>query len=108
MLAHEGYQVEIFEKRADPTLGNTPAGRSVNLALTRRAIRAFEMIGAKDRVLSHAIAMFGRTSHNKDGNYYHQYGKENDCNYSISRNLLNNVLIEAAKEEKNINYHFNQ
>lgn len=71
MLAREGYEVDVFEKREDPTLGNAPAGRSVNLALTRRAIRSFEMIGAKERILNHAIPMYGRSSHNQDGVHFH-------------------------------------
>jgi kynurenine 3-monooxygenase len=107
MLAQEGYQVEVFEKREDPTAGNAPAGRSVNLALTRRAIRAFEQIGAKERILEHAIPMYGRSSHNSDGVHFHQYGKVTDCNYSISRGLLNNLLIQVAKETPNVTMHFN-
>lgn len=108
MLAREGYEVEVFEKRLDPTDGSTPAGRSVNLALTRRAIKTFEMIGARERILEHAIPMYGRTSHNNDGTHYHQYGRENDCNYSISRHLLNNLLIQAAKEEPGVTVNFSQ
>lgn len=107
MLARQGYTVELFEKRHDPTLGTTPAGRSVNLSLSRRAIKAFDMIGHKDRILSHAIPMYGRTSHNMTGTYFHQYGRVNDCNYSISRHLLNNVLIDLAKEEPGVTILFN-
>ncbi|CDW76247.1 kynurenine 3-monooxygenase [Stylonychia lemnae] len=108
LLAREGYQVEIYEKRIDPTLGSTPAGRSVNLALTKRAIKALDMIGARERVLSHAIPMYGRTSHNNNATHYHNYGRENDCNYSISRHLLNNLLIQAAKDEPGVTVLFNQ
>ena len=82
-------------------------GRSVNLALTRRAIKAFEMIGAKDTILPNAIPMYGRTSHSTYGTHYHNYGRENDCNYSISRNLLNNLLILAAKKEPGVTVNFN-
>jgi hypothetical protein len=38
-------------------------GRSVNLSLAKRAIKAFEIIGAKDRILEKTIKMYGRTSH---------------------------------------------
>lgn len=65
------------------------------------------MIGARERILEHAIPMFGRTSHNLDGCHYHNYGRETDCNYSISRHLLNNLLIEAAKEERGVTMFFN-
>lgn len=55
LLAKEGFEVEVFEKRADPTLGGGAAGRSVNLSLSKRAINTFEMIGAKERILKHGI-----------------------------------------------------
>jgi len=50
--------------------------------------------------------MYGRTSHNLDGTHFHQYGKQSDHNFSISRNLLNNLLIEAAKEVPGIAFFF--
>lgn len=98
MLSKQGYSVHVFEKRKDPTLGDTPAGRSVNLSLSRRAINAFDILGIKEKILAHGIKMYGRTSHNLDGTHFHQYGKQTDHNFSISRNLLNNLLIECAKE----------
>jgi kynurenine 3-monooxygenase len=70
MLAQQGYIVDVYEKRPDPTVGPVEAGRSVNLALARRAIRAFEMIGATERVLKNTIKMFGRTSHVNDQMFY--------------------------------------
>ena len=100
--------MEVYEKRPDPTVASGPAGRSVNLALTKRAIRTFEAIGAKERILEHAIAMFGRTSHGLSTTHFHQYGKSTDCNYSISRHLLNNLLIQAAKEEPGVKILFEQ
>ena len=96
LMAREGFEVEVFEKRHDPTLGGAPAGRSVNLSLSMRAIKTFEMIGAKERILKHGIALFGRTSHNKDGCHFHQYGREGQSNYSISRHLLNNLFFMAV------------
>ena len=44
-MAKRGYKVEIWDKRADPATKPVYAGRSVNLALTKRAIKAFDEIG---------------------------------------------------------------
>ena len=44
-LSGQGYSVEIHEKREDMRLVNQSAGRSINLALSKRGIKALEDIG---------------------------------------------------------------
>ena len=41
LLANRGYSVDLFEKRADLRSKRISAGRSINLALSHRGIRAF-------------------------------------------------------------------
>src|SRR5947208_13582973 len=66
-LGRRGYDVELFERRADPRAGNFVGGRSINLALSTRGIHALEQIGVADQVLQDAIPMRGRLIHARDG-----------------------------------------
>src|SRR5437588_12853711 len=64
-LGRRGYEVDLYERRADPREGNIVGGRSINLALSTRGIHALEQIGIADEVLKHAIPMRGRMIHEK-------------------------------------------
>ena len=50
LLGREGYQVEVFERRADPRLGSVEAGRSINLAISVRGLHALERLGLADQL----------------------------------------------------------
>src|SRR5260370_16593776 len=56
-LGRRGYDVDLYERRADPREGNIVGGRSINLALSTRGIHALEQLGIADEVLRHAIPM---------------------------------------------------
>src|SRR6478736_1727933 len=62
-LGRRGYDVDLYERRADPREGNLVGGRSINLALSTRGIHALEQLGIADEVLQHAIPMPGRMIH---------------------------------------------
>src|SRR5260370_35200367 len=62
-LGRRGYEVDLYERRADPREGNIVGGRSINLALSTRGIHALEQLGIADEVLKHAIPMRGRMIH---------------------------------------------
>src|SRR6266498_1488977 len=62
-LGRRGYDVDLYERRADPREGNIVGGRSINLAVSTRGIHALEQIGIADEVLKHAIPMRGRMIH---------------------------------------------
>src|SRR5438093_2833013 len=62
-LGRRGYDVDLYERRADPREGNMVGGRSINLALSTRGIQALEQIGIADEVLKYAIPMRGRMIH---------------------------------------------
>lgn len=99
LLAKHGYKVDIIEKRSDPRTVDFSEGRSINLALSHRGMRTLEMAGVKHQVLQKAIPMKGRMIHNEDGSrHFLPYGKEGQQIYSVSRNELNKVLINAAEE----------
>src|SRR5438270_10546686 len=108
-FGRRGYEVELFERRADPREGNIVGGRSINLALSPRGIHALEQLGIADEVLRHAIPMRGRMIHDKSGNlHFAPYDRDpNKFINSIGRASLNTVVIEAAQRYPNVRVHFN-
>jgi kynurenine 3-monooxygenase len=106
-LAQKGYQVEVFEKRTDSRNAGYSQGRSINLALSHRGLKALEAIGFKDHIDSLAIPMKGRMMHDLEGQLTFQpYGKEGQAIYSVSRGKLNEMLVDFA-EKHGVNIHFN-
>lgn len=100
MLAKHGFEVELFEKREDMRKISMSAGRSINLALSPRGIKALESIGIEKEVLFDAIPMYGRYIHTPSGksNVQNYSGKEGEYINSVSRGGLNiNLLNEADK-----------
>jgi kynurenine 3-monooxygenase len=110
LLARRGFQVNVYERRADPRANTEDSGRSINLALAARGIRGLERAGVLERVMKHAITMRGRMVHEHDGKAQLQmYGvRPNEVIYSVGRAALNRALIEAAAEYPNVSMRFNQ
>lgn len=108
-LGRRGYEVDLYERRSDPREGNLVGGRSINLALSTRGIRALEQIGIADEVLKHAIPMRGRMIHPKSGAlHFAPYDVDpNKHINSIGRAALNTTVIEAAQHYPNVRVHFN-
>ena len=108
-LGRRGYDVDLYERRADPREGNIVGGRSINLALSTRGIHALEQLGIADEVLRHAIPMRGRMIHTKSGNLrFGPYDVDpNKHINSIGRAALNTTVIEAAQRYPNVRVHFN-
>jgi kynurenine 3-monooxygenase len=97
-LAKRGNKVSLFERRKDMRSGNADVGRSINLALSTRGIRALEEVGLAEELKRVAIPMDGRMMHDLQGNLTFQpYGKEGQYINSISRSNLNIVLMNEAE-----------
>lgn len=107
-LGRRGYDVDVYEKRADPQEGNIVGGRSINLAISTRGIHALQQIGLADEALCHAIPMRGRMIHDKSGSlHFTPYDVDpQKCIYSIGRAALNATVIEAARRYPNVRVHF--
>ncbi len=107
-LGRRGYDVDLYERRADPREGNIVGGRSINLAVSTRGIHALEQLGIADEVLRHAIPMRGRMIHDKSGNlHFAPYDVDpNKHINSIGRASLNTAVIEAAHRYPNVRVHF--
>jgi kynurenine 3-monooxygenase len=108
-LGRRGYEVDLYERRADPREGNIVGGRSINLAISTRGIHALEQIGIADEALQHAIPMRGRMIHDKSGVlHFAPYDVDpKKCINSIGRAALNTTVIEAAQRYPNVRVHFN-
>src|SRR5690554_3466682 len=108
LLAKEGMQVDVFERRPDLRKAKKIEGRSINLALSNRGFKALGKAGFADEIKAIAIPMYGRKMHDEKGNLtYQSYGKENEAIYSVSRGELNRKLMELAEDYENIQYRFN-
>jgi len=108
-LGRAGYEVDLFERRPDPSAGNFVGGRSINLAISTRGIHALEQVGLAEEVMQSAIPMRGRMIHTLDNQLHFQpYDKDPArCINSIGRAALNSVTIAAARKFPNVRIHFN-
>jgi kynurenine 3-monooxygenase len=110
-LGRRGYDVDLYERRADPREGNIVGGRSINLALSTRGIHALEQLGIADEVLQHAIPMRGRMIHPATAGrapIFVPYDVDpNNYINSIGRAALNTTVIQAAQRYPNVRVYFN-
>lgn len=98
-LRKRGYKVSVFERRGDMRKSSVYQGRSINLALSTRGIRALEETGLDAEIRAAAIPMHGRMMHNINGTLaYQPYGKQGEYINSISRSALNIVLMNEAEK----------
>jgi len=98
LLARRGFAVTVYERRHDPRHTASDSGRSINLALAARGIRALEHAGIMERVRPLMIPMRGRMIHEPGRAPALQlYGqREHEVIYSVGRAALNRLLIEEA------------
>jgi len=110
-LRRQGYEVCIYEKY--PDIRSIPSlGRSINLVLTSRGLRAVKAADPTGQLLremtSISVPTMGRVIHHTDGSVdYQRYGKDDsEFNHSISRYELNKFVIDKA-EQQGVEFHFN-
>jgi kynurenine 3-monooxygenase len=98
-LSKRGYKVKVYERRGDMRKEDMTAGRSINLALSDRGIKALEEVGLMDEIRKICIPMHGRFLHNIDGSTaYQPYGNEGQFINSVSRAELNKKLMDLAEQ----------
>ena len=106
-LARRGFKVDVFERRSDMRNIQQSAGRSINLALSTRGIKALKKAGVAEKILKHALPMHGRMMHEVNGELkYQPYGKDGQYINSISRRLLNVELMNLAEDFENVSMYF--
>ncbi len=107
-LSKRGHKVNVYERRGDMRKEKIIAGRSINLALSDRGIKALEEVGIMEEIKKIAIPMHGRYIHNADGTTAFQpYGNEGQFINSVSRGELNKKLMDLA-EQCGAEIHFNE
>jgi len=110
LLARRGLFVTLHERRPDPRQAQPERGRSINLALAARGMRALERAGVMERVRPLLIPMRGRMVHGLSAQTALQpYGqREHEVIWSVGRADLNRVLIEEASRHAGVSVRFNQ
>ncbi|MDT7832805.1 NAD(P)/FAD-dependent oxidoreductase [Flavobacteriaceae bacterium S356] len=108
-LAQRGYQVEVYESRPDLRTTDISAGRSINLALSDRGLKALRLAGVEEKAKEICIPMYGRLMHDRQGNTFasNYSGRAGEYINSISRGDLNGILLTEAEKHENVNIHFN-
>jgi len=109
ILSRCNYQVDIFESRADDRLNKSYQGKSINIILSDRAWLALKSIGLYEDVKQCAIPLTKRILSPKDGETSVQnYGDGKQALWSISRDKINQLLLNQAEQEAHVNLHFKQ
>jgi kynurenine 3-monooxygenase len=108
-LAQQGFPVALYERRPDMRKVDISAGRSINLALTARGLKALGEVGLTKQVMTFAIPMKGRMLHDIEGKTtLVPYGqKAHEVINSVSRGDLNKLLLEKADSYDNVEIFFN-
>ncbi|KAF3396245.1 Kynurenine 3-monooxygenase [Penicillium rolfsii] len=115
--AKRGDRVEIYDKRADPRVVS-PANignKSINLALSERGISSLRTAGYSelvDEIIAKATPMFGRMIHgqNTDGKLWEKsqaYDSHGRAINSLSRAVLNNLLLDEIEKIAEVELFFN-
>jgi kynurenine 3-monooxygenase len=109
LLARQGLRVELFERRADPRRIGYEGGRSINLAMAARGLRALDAAGVREAVMAEAVMMRGRMVHERSGHVELQrYGRDDsEVIWSVHRGRLNLTLLDAA-QAAGASLHFDQ
>ncbi|REJ79136.1 MAG: FAD-dependent monooxygenase [Acidobacteria bacterium] len=107
-LAKRGIEVEVYEARPDMRSTEMSAGRSINLALSDRGIKALNEVGMDEYMLREAIPMYGRLVHDVEGNtkMLPYSGREGEFINSVSRGGLNLALINEADNYRESRFYF--
>ncbi|QSB16310.1 FAD-dependent monooxygenase [Natronosporangium hydrolyticum] len=108
LLGRRGFAVDVFERRGDPRAGGEAEGRSINLGISARGIRALRAVGLWDGMAPSLVPMRGRVIHQPGAPLRFQpYGtRPEEILHSIRRNELNAVLVDRAEKEPAVRFHF--
>ena len=123
LIAKLGITVDVFEKRSYTKTNHSDTSeknctsefgssasavkRSINLALSYRGILGLQEVGILEKVLENAIKMPRRVIHSIDKPEIEQfYGTKGDTLWSISRNTINQLLLELMLDNERIKVYF--
>ncbi|WP_328807577.1 FAD-dependent oxidoreductase [Nonomuraea antri] len=106
-LAKGGHRVDVYERRSDPRGHDDAEGRSINLGLSARGVRALTDVGLMSEIWPLTVPMRGRAVHTPDGHVsFHPYGtRQEEILHSIRRRDLVVSLIRHASAA-GVTFHF--
>ena len=108
-LGQRGHSIDLYEKRSDLRIENISVGKSINLALSHRGIKALKSAEVFDQIEPLLIPMKGRMIHLPDGEVEFQPYSIHSNEYinSVSRGALNKVLMSSAEKSGKVKIYFN-
>src|SRR6186713_1397600 len=108
LLARRGYRVAVFEKRPDIRKHAAQGGRSINLALMARGVRALDYTGVLANVTARGVPIRRRAIHTPTGNIVAQpLGRTaSEHVWAVDRNALNAALLDRAESLPNVRLNF--
>ncbi len=108
VLAKKGFDVHIYESRADVRKQPYDSGRSFNLTLYYRGIQAMKKVGIWNDIKKIAIIAEGNAAHyGTDKIVYSPFDARGDeILYTVHRNQLNGALLDVAEKFPNIKMFF--
>ena len=108
LLGRRGIEVTVYERRPDPRAAGPERGRSINLAISTRGLRALEQVGLRSAALERALPMHGRMVHPVAGEQsFRPYSADGtQAINSISRAELNLALLRAAEATPGVTVRF--
>ncbi|WP_240197401.1 FAD-dependent oxidoreductase [Nonomuraea lactucae] len=98
-LVRRGHHVAVYERRPDPRGHDDEEGRSINLGLSARGVRALTDVGLMPAIWPLTVPMRGRAVHAPDGRVTFQpYGRRADeILHSVRRRDLVVSLVDHAE-----------
>jgi kynurenine 3-monooxygenase len=109
LLAQRGLRVRVFDRRPDPRRASVERGRSINLVLAARGVRALERAGLTPRIAPLLVKVSGRAVHEGGAAPVRlPYGQQGEFINSVSRADLNRALIDAAAATPGVELRFGQ
>lgn len=108
LLASQGYVVQLVEKRPDFLhYGIVSRGRTINLSLSPRGLKALDAFGCREELLRISVPMDRRVIHPARGREaVMHYADPTWRNYSVSRNALNMMLLQKALRNTSVQARF--
>lgn len=109
-LSKRNYKINLYERRPDPRLIALTSGRSITVTICNRGWKALEQAGLDvDYIKSSTVSLPGRIIHYEDGSKSFQpYGPNGEALHAISRNKLNQILLDFLDKKQNVKVFFNK
>ncbi|CAG5132543.1 unnamed protein product, partial [Candidula unifasciata] len=102
-LARRGYQVDVYERRTDARSLEPEPGRSISVDISCRGWEALNLLGLCQQLETRGVRVWARMIHDRQGNKTRiNYGNKHQNIIVFKRQLLNQVLVEAAERCANV------